>query len=74
MPLSSALRIARVGASVFFDAGAVYDKGERLADQKWERGAGGGVWLTAPLFRISFMVARGLGSGTRVHFGAGLTF
>ena len=74
IPLSSALRVARVGTSVFFDAGAVYDKGERLADQKWERGAGGGVWLTAPLFRISFMVARGLGSGTRVHFGAGLTF
>ena len=74
IPLSSALRVARVGTSVFFDAGAVYDKGERLADQKMERGVGGGVWLTAPLFRISLMVARGLGSGTRVHFGAGLTF
>ena len=32
-------------------------------------GIGGGVWLTAPLFRISLMVARGLGSGTRVHSG-----
>jgi hypothetical protein len=74
IPLSSALRVAKVGTSVFFDAGTVYDKGERLADQKLERGVGGGVWLTAPLFRISLMVARGLGSGTRVHFGAGLTF
>jgi len=74
IPLSSALRVARVGTSVFFDVGTTYDKGERLEDQKLERGAGGGVWLTAPLFRISLMVARGLGSGTRVHFGAGLTF
>lgn len=74
LPLSSALRFVRVGTSVFFDVGAVYDKGERLADQKMERGAGGGLWLTAPLFRISFMVARGLGSGTRAHFGMGLTF
>ncbi len=74
MPMSSALRVVRVGTSVFFDVGAVYDKGERLADQKMKRGVGGGVWLTAPLFRISLVVARGLGSGTRVHFGAGLTF
>ncbi len=74
MPMTSALHVVRFGTSVFMDVGAVYDKGERLADQKLERGVGGGVWVTAPLFRISLMVARGLGSGTRVHFGAGVTF
>ncbi len=74
IPMSSALRIARVGTSVFMDAGATYDKGARLNDQKLERGMGAGVWATAPLFRISLMVAHGLGAGTRVHFGAGLTF
>ncbi len=74
IPLSSALRVARIGTSVFMDVGSVYNKGERLSDQKLERGIGGGVWATAPFFRISLMVARGLGSGTRVHVGAGLTF
>ena len=74
IPLSSALRVARIGTSVFMDVGTVYNKGERLRDQKLGRGVGGGVWATAPFFRISLMVARGLGSGTRAHFGAGLTF
>jgi outer membrane protein assembly factor BamA len=74
IPLSSALRVARIGTSVFMDVGTAYDKGERFNDQKFDRGIGAGVWATAPFFRISLMVARGLGSGTRVHFGAGLTF
>ena len=74
IPVSSPLRVARFGTSVFIDVGSVYDKGQRLRDQKLKRGVGGGVWATAPLFRVSLMVARGLGSGTRVHFGAGLMF
>jgi outer membrane protein assembly factor BamA len=74
IPLSSALRVARVGTSLFIDAGTAYDKGQHLSDQKLDRGIGAGVWLTAPLLRASFAVARGLGSGTRVHVGAGLTF
>ncbi len=74
IPISSPLRVARFGTSVFMDAGTTYDKGQRFRDQTLKRGIGGGVWATAPLFRISLMVARGLGSGTRVHFGAGVTF
>jgi len=74
IPVSSPLHVARFGTSVFMDVGATYDKGQRLRDQKLKRGIGGGVWATAPLFRISLVVARGLGSGTRVHFGAGVTF
>jgi outer membrane protein assembly factor BamA len=74
IPLSSALRVVRVGTSVFMDVGSTYDKGQHLEDQKLDRGIGAGVWLAAPLFRASVAVARGLGSGTRVHVGAGLTF
>ena len=74
IPLTSPLHLARLGASVFLDAGAVYDKGERFRDQELKKGVGAGVWATAPLFRISVMVARGIGGGTRVHAGAGLTF
>jgi outer membrane protein assembly factor BamA len=74
IPLTSPLHVARFGTSVFVDAGTTYDKGQRFANQHLKRGAGGGVWLTAALFRISLMVAHGIGAGNRVHFGAGLTF
>jgi outer membrane protein assembly factor BamA len=74
VPLTSPLKIARFGISVFMDAGTAYDKGQRLADQHLRRGVGGGVWAAATLFRVSLMVAHGVGAGTRVHFSAGLTF
>jgi hypothetical protein len=74
IPATSPLRMARFGYSVFMDAGTTYDKGLRFRDQKLERGVGAGIWLTAPLFRFSAAIARGIGSGMRVHIGAGLTF
>ena len=74
IPTTSPLRIARFGYSVFMDAGTTYDKGQRFRDQKLERGVGAGIWMTAPLFRFSAAVARGIGSGMRAHIGAGLTF
>lgn len=74
IPLTSPLRMAKFGTSVFIDVGTTYDKGQRFRDQKLKRGVGGGVWATAALFRISLMVARGIGADTRVHFGAGVTF
>lgn len=74
IPTTSPLRMARFGYSIFMDAGTTYDQGERFGDQKLEKGVGAGIWATAPLFRIGLSVARGLGSGTRVHIAAGLTF
>ena len=74
IPTTSPLRIARFGYSVFMDAGTTYDKGQRFRDQELERGVGAGIWMTAPLFRFSAAVARGIGSGMRAHIGAGLTF
>ena len=74
IPLTSPLRLARFGTSVFMDAGTVYNKGQRFRDQKLKRGIGAGIWATAPLFRVSLMVAHGMGATNRVHFGAGLTF
>jgi hemolysin activation/secretion protein len=74
IPTTSPLRIARFGYSIFMDAGTTYDKGQRFSDRKLEKGVGAGIWATAPLFRFSLAVARGIGSGTRVHVGAGLTF
>jgi outer membrane protein assembly factor BamA len=74
IPLTSSLHIAKFGASLFVDAGTAYDNGEHFSNQHLKKGAGGGVWATAALFHVSVMVAHGVGSGNRVHFGAGLTF
>jgi outer membrane protein assembly factor BamA len=69
VPLSSPLRIGKVGVSAFVDAAKTYDKGQRFEDQKFERGIGGGLWFSAAFLRFNVAVARGLGGSTRVHFG-----
>jgi outer membrane protein assembly factor BamA len=73
-PLTSPLNIAKAGVSAFIDIGTVYDKGQRLADQRFSKGIGGGVWLTAAFFRLNLVVAHGIGAGTRVHFGTAVSF
>jgi hypothetical protein len=74
MPLSSPLNIATFGASAFVDAATAYDKGQIVRDQQFRKGIGAGLWASAAVFRVSLMFARGIGSGNRVHFGAGFTF
>jgi hypothetical protein len=74
VPLTSPLNIARLGVSAFVDAGAAYDKGQRLADQPLDRGVGGSVWVTAAFLRFSVAVAHGLGASTRVHVGGTVSF
>lgn len=74
VPLTSPLSFGRVGVSGFFDTGTAYDKGQRLADQTWLRGVGGSVWFSAAFLQLNIAVAHGIGSSTRTHFGAGVTF
>jgi len=74
VPLTSPIGFGRIGVSAFVDVGTVYDHGERLVDQPWRQGVGGSVWLTAAFFRMSLAVAHGIGTSTRVHFGASVTF
>ena len=74
MPISSPLSVGRLGFSAFVDTGTVYTDGERFVDQTLHTGVGGSVWLTLAAFRIELAVARGLGVGTRVNFGAGIAF
>jgi hypothetical protein len=52
----------------------VWVYGARLADHDWKRGYGAGLFAIATVFQIRLDVAHGQGSGTRVHFSAGLTF
>ena len=74
VPLTSPLNVGRAGVSAFVDAGTAYDDGERLSDQRWRRGIGGGVWFSAAFLRLNVAVAHGRGSSTRVHAGANVSF
>lgn len=69
VPLSSPLSIGKVGVSAFVDVGKAYEKGQRFADQRFERGIGGAVWFSAAFLRLNIAVAHGLGGSTRVQVG-----
>jgi outer membrane protein assembly factor BamA len=73
-PLTSPLSVGKLGVSAFVDTGVVYDKGQRLGDQRLERGVGGSVWFAAAFLRLNLAVAHGVGATTRVHFDTNLTF
>ena len=74
VPLTTPLSVGKIGVSAFIDAGKAYHKGTFFDDVPLERGAGGSVWFTVGPFKVSFSVARGIGTGTRVNFGGGLSF
>ena len=46
----------------------------RLEDQRFGKGIGGSVWLSAAFFRLNFAVAKAVGGGTRVHFGTAFAY
>jgi outer membrane protein assembly factor BamA len=74
LPLTSPLSVGKLGVSGFVDAATVYDEGERLGDQRFERGVGGSVWLSLAILRLELAVAHGIGSSTRAHFATGVSF
>ena len=74
LPLTSPLKIGKMGVSAFVDRGTVYDKGERFSDQTLKEGYGGSVWFAATVFRLNIAVAHGRGASTRVHVGGNVTF
>ncbi len=66
--------LVRLGVSAFWDTGTTWDYGERLGDQRFRHGVGGGVFAQAPLIRLNVDVANNLEGDTRVHFGFGFRF
>jgi len=74
VPLTSPLRVGKLGVSAFLDVATVYDDGERLSDQRFDEGIGGSVWFSAAFIRLTLAVAHGIDHGTRVHFGTGVSF
>ncbi len=73
-PLSSPLHVAQLGVAAFADTGTVYAANTRLADARFDRGIGGGVFVAAPVLSCRLDVAHGLSAGTRVHVTFGLRF
>jgi hypothetical protein len=74
MPFSSPLRVGKTGVAIFYDRGAVWNDGQRLADAEWRRGYGAGVFAIATVFQFRLDVAHGQGRGTRAHVSAGIRF
>jgi len=74
LPLTSPIRLGKIGVSAFVDRGTVYNKGERFADQTLRDGYGGSVWFAAAFLRLNIAVAHGRGASTRVHVGGNVTF
>jgi outer membrane protein assembly factor BamA len=74
LPLTSPLKIGKLGVTAFLDRGTVYDKGERFSDQSLQDGYGGSVWFAAAFLRLNIAVAHGRGASTRVHVGGNITF
>jgi outer membrane protein assembly factor BamA len=74
VPLTSPLKIGKMGVSAFVDRGTVYNKGERFSDQTLKEGYGGSVWFAATVFRLNIAVAHGRGASTRVQVGGNVTF
>ena len=72
VPLSSPLRMSRAGVTLFSETGAAYGAGTPLSRARFDVGVGGGVFAQWPFGTVRLDVARGLGSGTRVHVSLGL--
>jgi len=75
VPLTTPLSVGRFGIKAFVDAGTAYAHGEKLSDQRLDRGYGGGAYLHLTILSLSLDVARAQETGKiRWHFGLGLTF
>ena len=74
LPLTSPIKLLKLGVTAFADRGTVYNKGERFSDQTLLEGYGGSVWFAAAFFRLNVAIAHGKGASTRVHVGGNITF
>jgi len=73
-PITSPLNVGRFGVKAFVDWGTIYGVGDKLSEQTFDRGIGGGAYLHLTLVSISLDVARSQAGNTRFHFGMGVTF
>jgi hemolysin activation/secretion protein len=74
VPFTSPLNFGRFGVKGFVDAGTIWSAGQRLADQPWDRGIGGGVFFGASVLTLDIDVAWPEHGNPRAHFSLGVTF
>lgn len=74
VPLTSALSVRRFGLKAFVDVGAAWPANEQVADQPFDRGVGGGVYVGAAAVTANVDVAWPERGKPRVHAGVGLRF
>lgn len=74
LPLSSPLSFGRFGVKAFADAGTTWLSGERVASQRVDRGAGGGVYLGATAVTAAVDLAWPRAGKPRLHLGLGVSF
>jgi outer membrane protein assembly factor BamA len=74
LPLQSPISAGLFGVRGFIDAGTTWNAGTHLADQRFERGIGAGVFAGAAVFRLDLDVAWPEQGRPRVHVGLGISF
>jgi outer membrane protein assembly factor BamA len=52
IPLTSPVNVGKLGVKAFIDAATAAPDGTPLGDQRFDRAIGGGVFFTAPVFRL----------------------
>jgi outer membrane protein assembly factor BamA len=73
-PLNSPLSVGRFGVKAFVDAGTTWAFAERMKDQQFDRGIGGGVYFGGGPVVMDLDVAWPEEGKPRAHFGLGVTF
>jgi hemolysin activation/secretion protein len=74
VPVNSPLSFGRFGVKGFVDAGTVWASAQRLSDQPWDRGIGGGVYFGATALMLDVDVAWPESGSPRAHVTFGVTF
>jgi outer membrane protein assembly factor BamA len=80
IPLTSPVNVGKLGVKAFVDAATAAPHGTQLGNQRFDHAIGGGVFFTAPVFRMGLDVAwpsERFGSTSRAprwHFGLGVAF
>ena len=74
VPFTSPQNFGRFGIKGFADAGTVWMSAQRLSDQPWDRGLGGGVYFGATALMLDVDVAWPEHGNPRVHVTFGVTF
>ena len=74
IPLTSPLNVGRFGVKAFVDWGTIYGVGDKLADQTFDRGIGGGAYLHLTVVSMSLDVARSADRQHALPLRMGVTF